>query len=111
MSSEEKQKKQAKIVELLPGEILFKRGDHGRAAYLVRSGELEVVIDSHRLAKISSGDLIGEMALITGEERGATVRAITEATLAEIGQETLQKNGTSRPSFASVAQGFNAAIK
>ena len=67
------------------GEDVVLRGEPGEECFLVRSGQLDVIDDStgeeRRLATLRTGMLFGEAALLTGEPRNATVRAVTEADL------------------------------
>lgn len=65
-----------------PGEILILQGERGGSAYLIEEGELEVLIDASEsqdgiknIGKISKGSLVGEMAMVTGEKRTASVMA------------------------------------
>lgn len=65
-----------------PAEIVFRPGDPGDALYVVVSGALEVLDDQDQpLAKLGEGDAFGEMALLSGGTRTATVRAETDALL------------------------------
>ena len=67
------------------GEILFNEGDLGDNAYIVASGEIEILKleDDHeaRIALSGEGVVVGEMALLTHSERNASARAHTPATL------------------------------
>jgi signal transduction histidine kinase len=69
----------AEEVHLQPGEILFYEGDAGNAAYVIEEGELEILTDDEGrevlLAVRRAGDVIGEMSLLEGLPRTATVRA------------------------------------
>jgi len=72
----------AKPVPLRAGEVLMKQGDPGDTAYVVVKGELEITKQSGQsLIKIdvrSSGEIIGEMALLSQSPRSATVTAVTD---------------------------------
>lgn len=68
------------------GEIVFKEGDEGSTCYVVRSGRARAVREhpdgrSITLAHFGPGDIFGEMAMLDGERRSATVESIegTEA--------------------------------
>jgi len=72
----------SKLVELEPGDVLFREGDAANGFYLLESGSVEVLkhestkgVD-HRIATLESGDSIGEMAVIDDTPRAATIRAI-----------------------------------
>ena len=75
---------------LAPGDILFRKGDPGDALYIVAKGEVEVIDEdtefgvAHVLAKLGSGKAFGEMALLSGGVRTATIRAGRETELLSI---------------------------
>ena len=66
-------------VDLEAGDILFKEGEPGDNAYVIRRGEMEVLRSSTGsdvlLAVLGSGEVIGEMALVEEAPRNATLRA------------------------------------
>src|SRR5579872_1852930 len=59
-----------------PRELIVREGDQGDACYFIASGAAEVVFPGRRIP-LGSGDLFGEMALITGMTRQADVVAMT----------------------------------
>jgi CRP/FNR family transcriptional regulator, cyclic AMP receptor protein len=66
------------------GEVVFKEGDEGTTCYIVRSGQARAIREhpdgrSITLAHFAPGDIFGEMAMLDGERRSATVET-TEAT-------------------------------
>ena len=67
------------------GTIVFNAGDPGDALYIVADGDV-AVLDSRgqTLAMIGAGDVFGEMALLDGTTRKATVKTMTTSTLLEI---------------------------
>lgn len=87
----------AQVRRIEAGETVFSQGDQGFAVYLVRSGKLEVVRTSktgRRLALdiIGPGEIFGELALLTGAERSASVTAL----------ETSELVGVDRRDFVTV---------
>ena len=63
------------------GEIVFKEGDEGSTCYVVRSGRARAVREhpdgrSITLAHFGPGDVFGEMAMLDGERRSATVESV-----------------------------------
>lgn len=66
------------------GEVVFKEGDEGSTCYIVRSGRARAIREhpdgrAITLAHFEPGDIFGEMAMLDGERRSATVET-TEAT-------------------------------
>jgi len=57
------------------GEVVFSKGTEGDALYMVIDGEARVMDNSRLLATLGHGAAFGEMALLTGEPRNATVQA------------------------------------
>ena len=59
-----------------PRRLIVREGDQGDACYFIASGAAEVVFPGRRIP-LGSGDLFGEMALLTGMTRQADVVAMT----------------------------------
>ena len=62
------------------GEKLFKEGEDGNLAFVLQSGEVEIVKNADLdneiiLATVGQGGIIGEMALLDNSNRMATARA------------------------------------
>jgi len=60
------------------GETVTVEGMPGDAFFVVESGEVEVVVEGERRATLHAGDYFGEIALLMGSERTATVRATSD---------------------------------
>jgi zinc transporter ZupT len=80
------------------GEVLFRAGDAGDALYIVAQGKVEVLAGGkhaggglEKLADLGVGQAFGEMALLTGEPRTATIQAATHTELLEIGREDFEQ--------------------
>ncbi len=80
------------------GEILFKAGDPGDALYIVSRGSVDVLpaawgstSDAQPIAQLGPGNAFGEMALLTGSARTATIRAAEAVELLEIGKEDFER--------------------
>lgn len=67
-----------------PGEIAVQQGDQGSSLFFVLQGEMTVEMNGREVARIEQGRMFGEMSLLTGEPRRATVRACSEVLLAEL---------------------------
>lgn len=69
-------------LEIKRGEILTKEGALGNQAFLIVSGTAQCQSGSGvLLAKLGPGDLFGEMSLLDGARRSATVTAETDMTV------------------------------
>ena len=79
-----KSKSEDGIIKLLPGDCAINQGEEGNSAFLIISGSFNVEIDKKVVGAMSSGEIFGELSLILGENRKATVRAITGSELIEI---------------------------
>jgi NTE family protein len=80
----------ANPTQLAAGEWLFRAGDPGNSLFVVLSGRLEVLIESPRpslLRVLGRGDAFGELALLTGEPRSASVRARRDSELLELARD------------------------
>ncbi len=78
-------------VHLPGGAKLFEQGDAGDAMYIVISGRLKVFLNSDgRMLEVSEQgktETIGEMALLSGKARSATIVAIRDCQLLRISKE------------------------
>jgi CRP/FNR family cyclic AMP-dependent transcriptional regulator len=78
---------QGQLQEFGPGDIVFRQGDQGDRLFVVKSGVLEVVAapsdgsEPVVVAYLGTGEVIGELALLTGSPRSATVRSPEHAEL------------------------------
>ncbi|MEO8431597.1 MAG: mechanosensitive ion channel family protein [Acidobacteriota bacterium] len=78
-----------------PDEIVVREGDETSSMFVVASGRAGVSIhgaggDSRKLAILEPGKAFGEISLLTGEPRTATVRSLVETVLLEIDKKTLE---------------------
>ncbi len=74
---------------LKSGQDLFRQGDSADSAYVVASGWLRAVVESPEggeqvLTEMGPGETVGEMGLLTGGPRSATVYAVRDAGLARL---------------------------
>jgi small-conductance mechanosensitive channel len=78
---------------LLAGEVLFQENDPGNAFYIVLAGSVEVVSETlqKQLTILAAGKFFGELSLMLGVPRSATVRALEATNLFVINQLGFQK--------------------
>jgi small-conductance mechanosensitive channel len=74
-----------------PGEVIVSQGEQGGELFVIERGEVVVELTTQGrqlpVARLGAGKFFGEMGLMTGEPRTATVRAATSATLMVIGKD------------------------
>lgn len=85
-----------------PPECIIQENDTGSSLFIVENGLLDVYAQqsdqsSLKMAEIGPGSVFGEMALLTGEPRSATIRAASEVSVYEISKSTLQPILQNRP--------------
>ncbi|HTX28134.1 MAG TPA: patatin-like phospholipase family protein [Streptosporangiaceae bacterium] len=81
-------------VALEAGEILFREGDLGDSLYVVVTGRVRMLVGEpgaeRAIRDLGPGELIGEMALLTGEPRTATVAAVRDTELYRLTAESVE---------------------
>jgi diguanylate cyclase (GGDEF)-like protein len=85
----------ARRQEFQPGEDIVEIGDPGRSLYLVLEGHVSVLYPALasdvELARLHGGDFFGEMALLNGKPRSATVRAIDKVEALVLDKEEFRR--------------------
>ena len=81
------------------GEIIMREGEPGEEFMLISEGEVEVIRAEHEVARLGPGDFFGEVALISGEPRNATVVAVTEVDTYVLGKTDFQTAIATSQSF------------
>jgi ABC-type multidrug transport system ATPase subunit len=84
-----------------PGEDIVRQGDPGDRMYIIKRGQVDVLVGAEgaerKVNTLGEGDYFGEMALLAGEPRSATVRAATPTELFGLGQEDFTELVESQP--------------
>ncbi len=82
-------------MEIDAGQKFISQGDRGDSFYLIQSGKCIVALEkdgeTHPVSSVRSGDLVGEMAILTGERRNANVYAETDAKLWRISRREFEE--------------------
>lgn len=77
-----------------PGETVIRAGDDGSSMFVVHEGKVSVQISDNgkprTVSMLSEGDFFGEMALFTGEPRTASIIAVEETEVLEIGFQAMK---------------------
>jgi small-conductance mechanosensitive channel/CRP-like cAMP-binding protein len=88
------------------GEAIVRQGQSGESMYVVCSGAVSVALEDdparpgrqrHEIATIDAGGYFGEMSLLTGAPRTASVIAKGDTTLLEIGADLFRRLGAESP--------------
>ena len=70
---------------ILPAEkVLARQGDVGFEMFILLDGTASVTRDGQRVATLTAGDVVGELAVISGHPRNATVVAETELRILDL---------------------------
>lgn len=106
--------------EYAAGTYVFKERAHGGYMFFIAEGEAEVIKQydnsKARIAVLGRGHSIGEMSLIDGRSRSATVRAKTDLTLVVLKREHFQKllvehPGTANNILMGIAQLLSGSLR
>ena len=82
------------------GERVVRQGEPGSSMFVVTRGEAAVVIDpdGQEVARHGPGGYFGEMSLLTGDPRSASVKAVTDLELLEITADAFRRFVLANPS-------------
>jgi CRP-like cAMP-binding protein len=104
-------------VILIPGELLFRRGDPGDTLYLLETGEIRIFTHDPQgqeitINQLSSGTCFGELALIDTRPRSASAAAIGHCQLLRISREAfLAEVEQSQPLNRCLLQLLSARVR
>lgn len=73
------------------GEVIIQQGDEGDNFYVMDQGEVEVFVNGEYVSTISDGGSFGELALIYGTPRAATIKAKTDVKLWGIDRDSYRR--------------------
>jgi CRP-like cAMP-binding protein len=97
---------QGQLLQYGPGDVVFVQGDDGERLYVVKSGVLEVAAvpadgtEPVPVAYLGTGEVIGELALLTGSPRSATVRSPERAELFAVDKSVFLDLMDALPAFS-----------
>jgi aquaporin Z len=87
-------------VSFKAGEILVREGESGDAAFVVEAGQLTVQRRDVILATLGPGDWFGEMSVLLGEPRSATVVAVTDGRMRRLTHDAFEQAMRDDPAHA-----------
>jgi small-conductance mechanosensitive channel len=81
------------------GETIVRQGDPGQSMFVVASGAVSIVIEPGRkeVARTEAGGYFGEMSLMTGAPRSATVLAVGDVEVIELGADLFRRLAAADP--------------
>ncbi|HVQ37683.1 MAG TPA: peptidase domain-containing ABC transporter [Pyrinomonadaceae bacterium] len=104
------------VKEYATGERIIREGETGDAFYLLRSGSAEVVRESDSrkvLNRLKSGDSFGELALLTGQVRAASIITTEPSSVFRLNKSDFDRIIAASPKFkdaiVSIASGYSEA--
>jgi small-conductance mechanosensitive channel/CRP-like cAMP-binding protein len=89
------------------GETVVRQGEEGDSLFINLCGNLDVFVDGQQVGALTGGDFFGEMSLLTGEKRRATVTAADEVWLVEISKGAIAPLIQSHP---AIVEGLSATL-
>lgn len=94
----------ARVERYFHNEVVMRQGEPGDSLYIIDRGRVEVVVShngrSEKLAELGPSAIIGEMALMTGAARTATVTATVPTKFVVIDREAFRKTLLQNPHIA-----------
>jgi signal transduction histidine kinase len=90
--------------DLAAGEVVAAEGAEGDALFVIAAGKLEVVKRSRStevpIARLGPGEIVGEMAVLEGSPRNATIRAVEPSRIIRVGRDAVLELVRTRPAAA-----------
>jgi len=106
-------------VQLAGGEWLMRQGEEGDALYLLVQGRLQVLVGNPAeerksepvyIGEVTPGDSVGEVSLLTGEPRSASIQAIRDSLLVKIDRRSFEKLALQHPALVMKLAGNVASV-
>jgi Cyclic nucleotide-binding domain len=101
-----------RLVTFEPGDIIISEGDPGNSLFVLTTGVAKAFIKNQgavgqrKVREMRDGDFFGEIALLSGKARTATVTAATRCELLELDRPTLDQIIVLHPHVMGVLQDF-----
>lgn len=99
------------VLTFASGDVVMREGDPGASMFLIADGRVEVRTSDTagrplELARLGPGEFFGEVAMLTGRPRTATVVAAERTTVVEVTRDELDRLVGTYPEMRTVIQGF-----
>jgi sulfate permease, SulP family len=97
-------------VEVTPGDIIARQGDPADALHFILDGRVGILVDAGdhqiRVRSLRPHTTVGEMGLITGQPRSATIRAETPGVLYALDLKAYERIKVEHPAAALALLGY-----
>jgi cAMP-dependent protein kinase regulator len=104
-----------RLLTFEPGDIVLTEGDRGDSLYVITTGTLKTFVrDTTQggqllMRRLKEGDFFGEISILSGKARSATVTAATHCEMLELDRATLEQITASYPHVRQVLEEFYLA--
>jgi len=99
-----------KLMTFERGKVILKQGDKGDSLYMLTAGSVRVFMKKDgkqvKLGDLEEGAFFGEVSILTGKPRSATIVALTDCELLELDRATLDEIVQKQPHVWDVMQEF-----
>jgi len=82
------------------GDVIFKAGDPGNELFVIRDGTVSVQVNDRTVETLGSSEIFGEMAIVDGKPRSATVVAATDCIVVPVSEKLFLLMVREAPFFA-----------
>ncbi len=92
-----------------PLEVIFHEGSKGDSLFIIESGEITLTRDGKNIGNLTGGDIVGEIALLTGGARTATAKATILVTAMELNRHDFNAICEHAPEFEAAVRDLAGA--
>jgi sulfate permease, SulP family len=102
-------------LEVPAGQIIAREGDPAASMHFILEGRIGIVVDTGdgrtmRVRSLGAHTTIGEMGLITGRPRSATIAAETDSVLYELTVEAYERIKREEPALSQALLGYAVSV-
>ena len=90
---------QSRLRRFAAGDLIVGEGEPGTSAFILLAGECEVLVHGEVLNRVRPGELFGEIACLEGATRTASVRAVIDGEVLELGGDALRSELRQSPAL------------
>ena len=91
-------------VQFESGQVIFREGDAGDRMYFIEDGEVQLLRGGEELHKLGAGEVLGEIAVVTGASRTAEARAQLKTNMLELTVHDFQRMRSKVPEVEEAAK-------